>query len=131
MAGSGYAREPLLWVLHLSYGWLSLGFLLLACHCAAFAHGRRDRHNDPRCHDEGVARPHRAPTGRWTGTTAIYVLATLAAILRLLAPLCGAEYVFMLSLAGAAWSGAFGLFIVLYARPLMRPRVNAEEATPI
>jgi uncharacterized protein involved in response to NO len=65
------------------------------------------------------------------GTTTIYVLVTLAAILRLLAPLGGAEYIFMLSLAGVAWSGAFGLFIVLYARPLTRPRVKAEEATPI
>ena len=42
-------------------------------------------------------------------TTTIYVLVTLAAVLRLLAPLGGAAYIFILSLAGAAWSGAFGL----------------------
>lgn len=35
-------------------------------HGAACAHGRRDRHNDTRCHDQGVARPHRAPIGRRT-----------------------------------------------------------------
>jgi uncharacterized protein involved in response to NO len=56
------------------------------------------------------------------GTTAIYGLITLAAILRLAAPLAGAEYLLVLSLAGTAWSGAFGLFVLLYARLLSLPR---------
>jgi uncharacterized protein involved in response to NO len=58
-------------------------------------------------------------------------LCDLAAILRLLAPLGGDHYLFMLWSAGAAWSGAFGLFVLLYAGPLMRPRVKGEEAKPI
>jgi uncharacterized protein involved in response to NO len=65
------------------------------------------------------------------GTTTIYVLVTLAAILRLLAPLGSEHYLLMLSSAGAAWSGAFGLFVLLYAAPLMRPRAKGEEARPI
>jgi uncharacterized protein involved in response to NO len=65
------------------------------------------------------------------GTTTIYLLVTLAAVLRLLAPLGGAAYISILSLAGAAWSGAFGLFVVLYARPLTQLRVKAEDARPI
>ncbi|MDE1931593.1 MAG: NnrS family protein, partial [Alphaproteobacteria bacterium] len=59
------------------------------------------------------------------GTTAIYVLVTIAAVLRLLAPLAGAQYLLMLNLAGGAWTGAFGLFVVLYGPPLLTPRVAA------
>jgi uncharacterized protein involved in response to NO len=58
------------------------------------------------------------------GTTTIYVLVTLAALLRLLAPLGGTHYVLLLTAAGAAWSGAFGLFVLLYAHPLALPRVK-------
>jgi uncharacterized protein involved in response to NO len=58
------------------------------------------------------------------GTTVIYVFVTLAAILRLLAPLAGAHYIAALSCAGAAWSAAFGLFVLLYGRLLLSPRVT-------
>jgi hypothetical protein len=47
------------------------------------------------------------------GTTTMYVLVTLAAILRLLAPLGGEHDLLMMGAAGAAWSGAFGLFVLL------------------
>jgi uncharacterized protein involved in response to NO len=56
------------------------------------------------------------------GTVAIYTLVTLAALLRLLAPLGAGDYMVLLCLAGAAWSGAFGLFVVLYGPALMRRR---------
>lgn len=62
------------------------------------------------------------------GTTAVYILITLAALLRLFAPLGGTGYVTLLALAGAAWSGAFGLFVLLYALPLARPRLKDGEA---
>ncbi len=66
------------------------------------------------------------------GTTAVYGLVTLAAVLRLLAPLAGAQYVLVLSLAGVAWSAAFGLFAVLYFRPLTCPRASSgDEMRPI
>jgi len=39
--------------------------------------------------------------------------------------------VLALWLAGAAWSGAFGLFAVCYGRVLTRPRVRNELASPI
>ena len=70
------------------------------------------------------------PLAAGPGTAAIYILVTLAAVLRLLAPLGSAPYLVMLSLAGAAWSGAFGLFVLLYAGPLTRARVKGE-ARPI
>src|SRR5262249_52582567 len=65
------------------------------------------------------------------GTKTIYVRVTLAALLRLLAPLGGTHYVLLLTAAGAAWSGAFGLFVLLYAHPLALPRVKDGTGRPI
>ena len=48
------------------------------------------------------------------GTTTIYALVTVAALFRLLVPFAGAQDLVVLGLAGAAWSGAFLLFAVLY-----------------
>jgi uncharacterized protein involved in response to NO len=58
------------------------------------------------------------PLAAGPATATIYVLATLAALLRLAAPLGGAHYLLILVLAGAAWSGAFGLFVLFYG-PLL------------
>ncbi len=63
------------------------------------------------------------PLAAGTGTTVIYILVTLAAAGRLLAPSAGTAYVLVLSLAGVTWSAAFGLFALLYLRPLSLPRV--------
>ncbi|MDE2513275.1 MAG: NnrS family protein, partial [Alphaproteobacteria bacterium] len=133
--GAGAWREPLLWVLHLGYGWLALGFLLLAANgfmpllppTAALhaltvgAIGTMTL--------AVMTRASLGHTGRkltaGRGTTTIYVLVTIAAVLRLVAPLAGAQYLLTLSLAGAAWSGAFGLFVVLYGPLLLTPRVTA------
>jgi uncharacterized protein involved in response to NO len=57
------------------------------------------------------------------GTTAIYLLVTCAALLRVCAPLAGAAYLLSIELAGVAWSSAFGLFVLRYAKPLMQPRI--------
>ncbi len=139
--GQATLHEPLLWVLHLGYGWLALGLLLLA-----FTGFMPLLAQTTALHALTVGaigtmtlavmtRASLGHTGRplvaGPGTTTIYVLVTLAAILRLLAPLGGEHYLLMLSSAGAAWSGAFGLFILLYAAPLMRPRAKGEEARTI
>ena len=58
------------------------------------------------------------------GTTTIFGLVTLAALLRLLAPLGGAEYATLLWLAAIAWSGAYGLFLLLYLRALAFPQIG-------
>ena len=83
----------------------------------------RHQHNDIGGHDPGLARPYWAPTCRGAGNGDDIFLITLAAVLCLLAPLPGARYLLLLALAGAAWSGAFGLFALVYARPLLLPRV--------
>ncbi len=139
--GEKTLREPLLWVLHLGYGWLSLGLLLLGFNSLAQALPQTTALHALTVGAIGtmtlavMTRASLGHTGRplvaGPGTTTIYALITLAAILRLLAPLFGEHYMTVLSLAGAAWSAAYGLFVLLYARPLMRPRVSREDVRPI
>ena len=139
--GAATLREPLVWVLHLGYGWLALGFLLLALDrfepllpptaalhaLTAGAIGTMTLAVMTRASLGHTGRPLVA--GR--GTTTIYGLVTLAAVLRLLAPLGGAQYLLLLLIAGAAWSTAFGSFVVLYARPLLLPRARGDDVLPI
>ncbi len=139
--GQAAWREPLLLVLHLGYGWLALGFLLLAIDGLTGLAPQTAALHALTVGAIGtmtlavMTRATLGHTGRplaaGPGTVTIYALVTLAALLRLLAPLAGAEYLLVLSLAGAAWSGAFGLFALLYARPLALPRATAAEARPI
>ena len=140
--GLATLREPLLWVLHLGYGWLGLGFCLLglsevlqrlppfiALHALTVgAIGTMTLAVMTRATLGHTGRPLVAGAG----TTTIYGLVTAAALCRLLAPFAGAQYISALSVAGFAWSAAFGLFVMLYLRPLALPRVpRGVEARPI
>jgi uncharacterized protein involved in response to NO len=139
--GAATLREPLLWVLHLGYGWLALGFLLLALNGLVPLLPETTALHGLTVGAIGtmtlavMTRASLGHTGRpliaGPGTMAIYVLITLAAILRLLAPLDGGHYLLVLTLAGAAWSGAFGLFVLLFGGPLLLPRVRDESVRPI
>lgn len=124
--------EPLVFVLHLGYGWLALGLLLLgfnglypllpvtaALHAlTAGAIGTMTLAVMTRATLGHTGQPLAA--GR--GTQAIYLLVTLGAALRLLAPLAGAQAMAVTWVAGAAWSGAFALFAVAYGRLLLELR---------
>jgi uncharacterized protein involved in response to NO len=55
------------------------------------------------------------------GTVAIYVCITLAALLRVAAPLTPSPVV-ATSLAGLAWTAAFALFVLLYGPLLIRKK---------
>lgn len=139
--GLSVASELLLLILHLGYGWLVLGLLLLglngffgllpptaALHALTVgAVGTMTLAVMSRASLGHTGR--RLSTG--SGTKTIYVLITLAAGLRVLSPLAGDRTELVLSLAGTAWSGAFGLFVVLYGGPLARPRVQGDSAQPI
>ena len=132
----GYAawREPLLWILHLGYAWLAAGLLLLGINSFAGLLPQTAALHALTAGAVGtmtlavMTRATLGHTGRaltaGPGTTAIYALVTLAAVLRVLAGMTGAVYEPMLLAAGAAWSGAFGLFVVLYGGALMRPRLR-------
>jgi uncharacterized protein involved in response to NO len=139
--GAAAWREPLVWVLHLGYGWLALGLLLLganglfpelpqttALHALTVgAIGTMTLAVMSRASLGHTGQPLAAGPG----TTAIYLLVTVAALLRLSAPLAGGSYLLVLTLAGACWSGAFGLFFVLYAGLLARPRVAVPSARAV
>lgn len=130
--GTATLREPLLWVLHLGYGWLAAGLLMLAAddiwpvlpqttalHALTVgAIGTMTLAVMTRATLGHSGRPLTAGPG----TIAIYGLVTIATVLRLVAPLAIEGYIPLLTLAGAAWSGAFGLFAILYFRPLALPR---------
>jgi uncharacterized protein involved in response to NO len=134
-------REPLLLILHIGYGWLALGLLLLgvddfvpvlpataALHALTVgAVGTMTLAVMTRASLGHTGRPLTAGPG----TRVIYLLITLAAALRVLSPLAGDQEVLALTLAGAAWSTAFGLFAILYGRALASPRAEGGTAKPI
>lgn len=139
----GYAtlREPLLVILHIGYFWIVLGLLLLginglfgllppsaALHAlTAGGVGTMTLAVMTRASLGHTGRPLTAGPR----TNMIYLLVTLAAVLRVLAPLAGAAMLTVLEIAGAAWTLAFGLFAVLYGSALTQPRAQAGAARPI
>jgi len=133
--------EPLLLILHVGYGWLALGLLLLgldgltdmlpattALHALTVgAVGTMTLAVMTRASLGHTGRPLSAgPVIK-----AIYGLITAAALLRILSPLVGDRMDLALWLAGAAWSCAFGLFAVFYGLVLVRPRVRDAVLRPI
>jgi len=132
------AREPLLWVLHLGHGWLVVGLALLGIgqirpivpetaglHAlTAGAIGTMIL---------GVmTRASLGHTGRalsaGPATTAIYVLVTLAAVLRIAATFAEMRYLAILVISAVVWIGAFLLFVAVYA-PLLSTSRSPREIT--
>jgi len=127
--GFATLREPLLFVLHMGYGWLAFGLLLLGLNgfmawlpASAALHaltvgavGTMTLAVMTRATLGHSGRPLAAGKG----TAAIYVLVTLAALLRLGVPLGGSLAMPLTWAAGTAWSAAFLLFVILYCRPLI------------
>ena len=77
-----------------------------------------------------MTRASRGHTGRDLSADrsvqAIYLLANLAAVLRLAAAAAG-YHPELLAASVAAWSGAFGLFVVTHSPMLTRPRPIAAR----
>lgn len=129
-------RAPMVLILHLSYFWLPLGLLLLgasilgtvvpgssAVHAlAAGAMGSMTL--------AVMTRATRGHTGRPLvadkTTVAIYALVLLGAALRVVAPLLPDIYLISVEMAGAAWGGAFLLFIIVYGPMLLGPRADGK-----
>jgi len=126
--GLATVREPLLFVLHAGYGWLAAGLAFAGANgflgwmpagaplhaLTVGAIGTMTLAVMTRASLGHAGRPlHAGP-----GTSAVYLLVTLAAALRVAAPLLGEHAVLSTALAGCAWSAAFALFAVLYA-PLL------------
>ena len=124
-------REPLLFILHVGYAWVAIGFLLLGANeLWAFAPPGAPVH----AFTVGavgtmtlavMTRASLGHTGRGLaagpGTVSIYVLVTLAALLRVAAPISPWPLA-ATSLAGLAWTAAFALFALLYGPLLIRKK---------
>lgn len=129
--GLATVREPLLFILHVGYAWVAIGLVLLGVDALfAWAPAGAPIHAltvgaigtmtlavMTRASLGHTGRPLAAGVGTWS----IYLLVTLAAILRVAAPLTGWAAEVTLC-AGLAWSGAFGLFAILYAPILIGKR---------
>jgi uncharacterized protein involved in response to NO len=134
-------REPLLLILHVGYGWLALGLLLLGLDGIRTMLPATAALHSLTVGAVGtmtlavMTRASLGHTGRHLAagpvTKMIYALITIAAVLRILSPLAGDQVELGLWLAGVAWSGAFGLFATFYGGVLVRHRVHDEVTRPI
>lgn len=128
--GLATLREPLLFVLHAGYAWLALGLVLLGLEVQpqaalhALTVGAIGTMTLAVMTRASLGHTGRALTAD-APTVSIYVLVTLAALLRVVSPFAGAQAVLLASFAGVAWSAAFATFAVHYGRML----VGASSAT--
>ncbi|MBW8329352.1 MAG: NnrS family protein [Thiobacillus sp.] len=132
-----YWSVPLLWILHLGYAWIALGFALLALSAAGFSTAAVSSLHAFTAGGIGVltlgmmARVSLGHTGRMLEPapvmTRAFVAINLAALLRVALPLLfPGVYMQSMMAAGLAWVIAFALFVVIYAPMLLRPRVDGK-----
>jgi uncharacterized protein involved in response to NO len=128
---------PLLWVLHLGYAWIVLGFTLLALSATGLNAAAGSSLHAFTAGGIGVltlgmmARVSLGHTGRLLEPAPLmawaFVAINLAALVRVAVPLLmPAVHAAGMSASGLLWMAAFGLFAALYAPLLMRPRVDGK-----
>lgn len=128
---------PLLWILHLGYAWIALGFALLALSAAGVGAATSASLHAFTTGGIGVmtlgmmARVSLGHTGRPIDSVPLMTLAfvaiNLAALIRVALPLFfPAVYTAGLTVAGLAWMSAFGLFAAIYVPMLLRPRIDGK-----
>ena len=132
-------REPLLWVLPLSYAWLPAALILRALWLAdadvpaaaafhalgAGAMGGLMLGMMTRSALGHTGRPLAARSVEWVA----YALVHLGAALRVFGPLAGgAAEPHALAASAVLWSGAFALFFAAYFPVLTRPRIDEARA---
>jgi uncharacterized protein involved in response to NO len=128
---------PLLWILHLGYAWIVFGFALLALSTAGLSTPAVNALHAFTAGAIGtltlgmMARVSLGHTGRMLEPaplmTRAFVLINLAALIRVTLPLFfPGVYMQIMTAAGLAWVAAFGLFVVVYAPMLLRPRVDGK-----
>lgn len=125
--------DPLLWILHLGFAWLSIGlFWLGAAMIAGWPSVDLARHawliGGAGSLTLGImtrlALGHtRRPLQAGAGSTAAFILVSVAAVARIAGPLTGYDMAGHVA-AAAAWSVAFALFLAEHGRPLLRPSEN-------
>lgn len=137
-AGLKALRDPLVFVLHLSYAWLPAGLILLggamlypllpassAVHAlGAGAMGAMTLAVMTRATRGHTGRPLEADRA----TVLIYILVHAGALLRVIAPLLPFDYIRVIAVAGGLWAAAFLLFLLVYVPMAVRPAPGAAPA---
>ncbi len=131
------ARFPLLWILHLSYAWIPVGFLLLALASLGVGTASTAFHALAVGSMAGLilgmmTRTTLGHTGRkmeaGTAEKVMYILIQAGAFARVAAGMAPLQWRSgLLIAAGACWSIAFALYLVVYAPYLWRPRLDGKE----
>jgi uncharacterized protein involved in response to NO len=131
-----YWRVPLLWVLHLGYGWIVVGFLLKAGAALGVVPHQFTIHAFT-VGGIGVltlgmmARVTLGHTGRplkvGSAMVVAFALANLAALTRGLLPILHPQWFSQLIIAsGVLWIAAYLIFVVVYTPMLIKPRIDAR-----
>ena len=130
-------RAPLVWILHLSYAWIALGFALLALAEVGLAPRSAAVHVLAVGAVGGlimgmITRTALGHTGRvlkaGKAETAMYWMIGAAVVCRLAAALTTGMLRETCMLAAAAcWSGSFALYLVVYGPRLTAPRIDGKE----
>jgi len=130
-------RTPLLWVLHVGYLWIPIGLVLRAVAAGTSAVTPQIATHALTVGAIGsitlgmMARVALGHSGRLLAASrtivVAFVLALLAAMIRVGAPLLGGDrYRATVFLAGALWAAAFALYLVVYVPILVAPRVDGK-----
>jgi uncharacterized protein involved in response to NO len=126
--------EPIVWVLHLGYLWIGVGSLMLGL--SGMDHGvpRVAAVHALMIGALGtmflamMTRASLGHTGRslevGPGTVMAYVLITLAAVSRVIAPWWDAVWTELMLMSAGTWIAGFGLFFALYFPIWSKPRAH-------
>jgi len=130
-------RVPLLWILHLAYGWIPLGFLLLALAALGVVPPSAAFHALSVGAIAGliigmITRTTLGHTGRLLKAgrmeVIMYALIQIGALLRVVAAFnLHGFYQTGLVLSAVCWTLAFILYVMVYAPYLMRARIDGRE----
>lgn len=129
-------RVPLLWVLHVAYLWIGLGFVLSGLSVFDVLPRSIATHAFTAGGIGGmiygmIARVALGHTGRplhpsaWV--VAGFYLVNLAALFRVFGPwIWPSQHLPMMALSASFWVAAFGIYLAVYAPMLVSPRVDAQ-----
>lgn len=130
-------RRPILWILHLAYAWIPLGFALLALAQVGWTGSSAGVHALAIGATAGLiigmmTRTARGHTGRPLQASrlevAAYILVMSAAVLRVLVPLAAPQWlVHTIVCAAIAWSAAFALYLFRFGPWLVRTRLDGRD----
>ena len=130
-------RNPLVWILHVGYGWLAMSFLILGGAILGIGVYPEDAVHALTTGAVGVmtlavmTRASLGHTGRAKRagplTVTIFLLVNLGALLRVFGPSLHISDTTMLVWAGLCWSGAYLLFVMGYGPILFWPSLEEDS----